>query len=101
MSARPAAPRFPLEVVEACLKSSFKLLWAARHAGAGDLAAGLGLRHHVRRYALWRSLALYSEYLYYYYDLRGLASLAPGLPPRFNQRAVRAGFTLFVSPLGR
>ena len=48
-----------------------------------------------------RSFALYSEYLYYYYDLRGQAGLAPGLPSVFEQHGIRVGFTLFVEPLGR
>ena len=53
------------------------------------------------RYALRRSLALYTEYLYYYYDLRGQVGLAPGQPTVFGEHAVRVGFTLFVEPLRR
>lgn len=53
------------------------------------------------RYALKRSFALYSEYLYYYYDLRGQAALAPDLPSVFEQHGVRVGFMLFIETLGR
>jgi len=53
------------------------------------------------RYALKRSFALYSEYLYYYYDLRGQARLAPGLQSVCEQHRIRVGFMLFVEPLGR
>lgn len=53
------------------------------------------------RYALTRTFALYSEYLYYYYDLGGQAHLAPGLPAVYEQRGIRVGFMLFGQPLGR
>ena len=52
------------------------------------------------RYALRRSIAVYSEYLYYYYDQRG-QRLAPGLPGLFEQHGVRIGLTLFAEALGR
>jgi hypothetical protein len=47
------------------------------------------------RYALTRSVALYSEYLYSYYDLRGRVVRTPGLPPVFAQHGIRVGFTFF------
>ena len=53
------------------------------------------------RYALKRSLALSSEYLYYYYDLREQAALTSQLPPRFEQHGVRVGVVLFIETLGR
>ena len=53
------------------------------------------------RYALKRSIALYSEYLYYYYDLREQDALAPGLPAVFEQHGVRVGVSLFLEALGR
>ena len=53
------------------------------------------------RYALKRSMAVYSEYLYYSYDQDGLLNLAPGLPRGLEQHGVRLGFALFVEPLGR
>jgi len=53
------------------------------------------------RYALKRSFALYTEYFYYYYDLRGQVGLAPGQPSVFGEHAIRAGFTLFAEPLRR
>ena len=53
------------------------------------------------RYALRRSMAVYSEYLYYNYDQGGLLSLAPGLPRVFEQHGVRVGFALFAEALGR
>lgn len=48
------------------------------------------------RFALSRSLALYTEYLYYFYDLRGQARLAPGLAPSVEQHSVRAGVTVWL-----
>jgi hypothetical protein len=51
------------------------------------------------RYALKRSLALYSQYAYYYYDLRGQARFAPELPSAFRQHEVRVGFMFFVRPI--
>ena len=53
------------------------------------------------RYALRRSMAVYSEYLYYNYDQGGLLNLAPGLPRVFEQHGVRIGFALFAEALGR
>ena len=53
------------------------------------------------RFALKRSLALSSEYLYYYYDLRGQAALSPGLPSVFEQHGVRLGAVVFLEALGR
>jgi hypothetical protein len=51
------------------------------------------------RYALSRSFALYSEYLYYYLDLAEGALLAPGLTGRHEQHGVRVGFMFFGQPL--
>ena len=52
------------------------------------------------RFALKRSLAVYSQYLYYFYDLRGQAHLAPNLPATFKQHEVRVGFMIFSRPIG-
>jgi len=52
------------------------------------------------RYALKRSFAIYSEYLYYYYDLRGQARLAPDLPSVFERHGIHVGFMIFET-LGR
>jgi hypothetical protein len=53
------------------------------------------------RYALSRSAAIYSEYLFYHYDQGGVIGLAPGLPRVFEQHGVRVGFTWFGEALGR
>ena len=53
------------------------------------------------RYALKRSLALSSEYLYYYYDLSEQAALAPNLRGTYEQHGVRVGVVLFLETLGR
>jgi hypothetical protein len=50
------------------------------------------------RYAISRRLALYTEYLYYVYELRGETLLAPELPPTFNQSGIRVGL-MFTFPL--
>lgn len=52
------------------------------------------------RYAFTRSVAMYSEYLYYYYD-QGQSSLVPGLPSVFEQHSIRVGVALFTTVLGR
>jgi hypothetical protein len=53
------------------------------------------------RYALRRSFGLYSEYQYYFYDLRGQTRLAPDLPSVFGQHRISVGFMLFATPLGK
>ena len=53
------------------------------------------------RYAVTRSFALYAEYLYYYYDLRGQRALAPDLQPVFEQHGVRVGVMFWARPVGR
>jgi hypothetical protein len=53
------------------------------------------------RYSVTRSLAVYTEYLYYYYNLRGQAALAPDLPRVFEQHGVRLGLMLWAQPISR
>ncbi len=53
------------------------------------------------RYALTRAFAIYSEYSYYYYDLRGRSHIATGLPDIYEQHGIRMGFMLFAQPVGR
>lgn len=53
------------------------------------------------RYSVNRSLAVYAEYLYYYYNLRGQAALAPDLPSVFEQHGIRLGLMLWARPLSR
>ena len=54
------------------------------------------------RYALNRKLAVYIEYLRYYYRFRGNAvPLFAAIPPRWDRSGVRAGLTLWVPMLGR
>jgi hypothetical protein len=50
------------------------------------------------RFALTRSFAAFSEYLYYRFDLRGLGFESLDLPTAFDQHGVRVGLTLWVSP---
>jgi hypothetical protein len=83
-------------------------LWAAAGYVTGASVMDRGAQNletytgEVRiTYALKRSFALYSEYLYYYYDLRGQPGLAPGLPSVFEQNGIRVGFMLFVKTLGK
>lgn len=50
---------------------------------------------NVRSYfAVTRTLAVYLEYLYYYYDFGANALLAPNLPRRLERNGVRAGLSL-------
>jgi hypothetical protein len=53
------------------------------------------------RYTLRRSTTIYAQYLYFYYDLRQQAELAPNLPSVFGQHAIRVGLTLSVKALGK
>jgi hypothetical protein len=53
------------------------------------------------RYALMRGLAVYGEYLYYFYDFTGNARLAPGIPPGLERNGIRAGLTLWVPAFRR
>jgi hypothetical protein len=53
------------------------------------------------RYALSRRLAVFLEYLRYYYQFRGSARLLVGIPQRWDRSGVRAGLTLWVPTLGR
>jgi hypothetical protein len=53
------------------------------------------------RYAFGRMWALYSEYMYYYYDFRGSAQLPVGVPPVLERNAVRLGLTFWVPMTGR
>ena len=48
------------------------------------------------RYAVKRFLAVYSEYVFYYYDLRAHARVFPDLPRVFEQHSARVGISLFV-----
>jgi hypothetical protein len=52
------------------------------------------------RYALTRALAVYGEYLYYFYDFRG-STLALGIPPGLERNGVRAGLTVWVPAVRR
>lgn len=57
---------------------------------------------NVRSYfAVTRTLAVYLEYLYYYYDFGANALLAPNLPRRLERNSVRAGLTLSTPLLRR
>jgi hypothetical protein len=49
------------------------------------------------RFAVSRNVALYTEYLHFYYDLRGQLNLAPDLPRSYQQRSVKIGLTLWAS----
>jgi hypothetical protein len=65
------------------------------YGGANGLNTYTG---NVRlRYAVKQPLAVYSEYLFYQYDLRGHARIAPDLPAVFKQHVIRVGVMLFAS----
>jgi hypothetical protein len=71
-------------------------------SGGSALAAGSGsfdtYTGHARvRFAATRSLGVYSEYLYYQYDLRTQSRIAPDLPRQFNQNGIRFGLMVLVS----
>jgi hypothetical protein len=49
------------------------------------------------RFAFSRTFALYTEYLHFYYDLRGQQGLSPDLPREYQQRSIKVGLTLWAS----
>ena len=51
------------------------------------------------RFALTRSLAIFAEYLYYYYQFRGRAELLIGMPSGLERNGGRVGLTLWVPAL--
>jgi len=51
------------------------------------------------RFALTRSLAIFAEYLYYYYQFRGRAELLIGMPSGLERNGARVGLTLWVPAL--
>jgi hypothetical protein len=55
------------------------------------------------RYALTRHWAVFTEYLYYFYDFSeaSVLLLPPGTSPRLQRNGVRAGLTLWAPVLGR
>jgi hypothetical protein len=53
------------------------------------------------RFALSRSLALFTEYLYYYYDRGAQSPLVPDLPAHYQQHSARVGVLLFSQPIDR
>jgi hypothetical protein len=69
--------------------------------GASVINAGNELETYTGsarlRFAISRNLALYTEYLHFYYDLRGQLILAPDLPRSYQQRSVKVGLTLWAS----
>lgn len=54
----------------------------------------------IRR-AVTATLAVYAEYLYYFYDFGAAATRAPDVPSGLERNGVRVGLTFWMSPLGR
>jgi hypothetical protein len=104
------APVF-LDGVSAALEGLFTrrldLLVAASYSSGGstlyraDPTFDTYLGDARLRYALTRTLALFAQYLYYFYDFRENAQLAPGVPTRLERNGVRAGLMLRLPVLGR
>ena len=53
------------------------------------------------QYAVTRSLAVFAQYLYYFYDFTGNALLPSGIPSSLERNGVRAGLTLWVPAVRR
>ena len=110
-SSRPHSPRFRFCDLGACVarptdgsltrRTDFRAS-ATYASGESALNRRQGLifdtyTGNVRlRYALTRSLALYTEYLYYFYDFTGNLQLAPGIPAGLERHGLRAGVTLWM-----
>jgi hypothetical protein len=69
-----------------------------RAEGRGRLRTATG--NAMLRVAVSRSVALFTEYVYYSYD-RGARVLTPDLPDAYEQHSVRVGVTLFAQPINR
>jgi hypothetical protein len=75
-------------------------------AGYANGASALNERNTLKtyvgdvmaRFALKRWVALYGEYVYFYYDLSGRERLVPNLPTQFEQHGIRIGVALWASP---
>lgn len=53
------------------------------------------------RYGLTRTLAIYGQYVYYFYDFQQNALLPSGIPPGLERNGIRAGFTLWIPAVRR
>jgi hypothetical protein len=53
------------------------------------------------RYAMSRTLAVFGEYLYYYYDIQNGGLLLAGMPRGLRRHGVRVGLTLWMPTLRR
>jgi hypothetical protein len=53
------------------------------------------------RYRLTGNVAVYVQYLYYFYDFHGNTAVIPGLASSLERNGVRAGLTLWVPALRR
>lgn len=75
-------------------------LSASYSAGAAGIAGGSPFSTYAGdmrwRVALSRSLAIYTEYLYYFYDFNGALTRPPNVPSRFARNGVRVGVTAWV-----
>jgi hypothetical protein len=77
----------------------------ARYGTSAALLAQQGQRLRTAtgdarfRFALSRSIALFTEYLYYYYDRGAQRVLAADLPDAYDQHSVRIGVMLFAQPI--
>jgi hypothetical protein len=69
-----------------------------RAVGRGRLRTATG--NAMLRVAVSRSVALFTEYVYYSYD-RGARVLTPDLPDAYEQHSVRVGVMLFAQPINR
>jgi hypothetical protein len=53
------------------------------------------------RYAVTRTLAVFGEYFYYFYDIQNGALLLPGMPPGLKRNGVRVGLTFWMPTVRR
>lgn len=53
------------------------------------------------RLAVTQTLAIYLQYLYYFYEFGGETLLAPGLSPRFERNGVRVGVAVWLPAFKR
>ena len=85
--------------VDVAIQARYGVGTSVASSGSGRLRTASGDARV--RFALTRSLAVFGEYVYYFYDSGGQRGLGPDLPAEHGQHSVRLGVMLFAQPFDR
>jgi hypothetical protein len=85
--------------VDIAIQARYAVATSVASSGRGRLRTANG--NARMQFALTHSLAVFGEYLYYYYDFGGQHRLAPDLPAVHERHSVRLGVMLFSQPFNR